>query len=196
MLGHADVDDRAALEREDHETVEHAEAQAHDGEEIARPDLGQVIAQEGRPGLAATPTDVAWPIFADGARRNDPSEFAALGGYDPLAPERVLSPHSANQRAQFGRNRRATGRPFRSPPPHQRQVARCQPSSVAGLTIAIASRSALQPTASADRKRRSHGFNRGRRAVRRRMMSCWRSSRFSATSRARGASNSMTATMR
>jgi hypothetical protein len=39
MCGDADVHDLPAFEREDHESVEHLEAETHDGEEVASPDL-------------------------------------------------------------------------------------------------------------------------------------------------------------
>jgi hypothetical protein len=46
MRGDDDVHDLAAFEREDHEAVKHLEAETHDGEEVAGPDLRQVIAHE------------------------------------------------------------------------------------------------------------------------------------------------------
>jgi hypothetical protein len=79
---------------------------------------------------------------------------------------------------------------------HQRQAVRCQRSRVAGLTTKTAFWTVDHRTAREEKKRRCHGLKRGRRVVRRRMTNCWRSSRFSAASRARGERKSTSAMTR
>ena len=68
IRGDADVHDLEAFEREDYEAVEHLEAETHDGEEVASPDLREVIAHERRPGLTAAAVEVPWSILGDGTR--------------------------------------------------------------------------------------------------------------------------------
>jgi hypothetical protein len=92
MRGDADVHDLAPIEREDHEAVEHLEAETDDGEEVAGPDLREVIVHERRPPLAAAAVEGEWSIFGDGTRRNGPAELAALGGnrwFDPRSSFRT-----------------------------------------------------------------------------------------------------------
>jgi hypothetical protein len=65
MGSDADVHDLSAFEREDYGAVEHLEAHAHDGEEVASPDLREVIAHERRPRLTAVAVEMAWSILGD-----------------------------------------------------------------------------------------------------------------------------------
>jgi hypothetical protein len=68
MSGDADVDDLPAFEREDHKAIEHLEAETDDGEEVASPDLREVIAHKRRPRLTATALQMAWSILGDSTR--------------------------------------------------------------------------------------------------------------------------------
>src|SRR5262249_34984213 len=97
----------------------HAEPQAEDGEEVAGPDLREVVAQECRPRLTTAAVEIAWAVLGDGAWQNRPAELAAFGGDDLLAPGRVLSPEPADQLAKVRWDWWPTGRLFRSsaPPP-------------------------------------------------------------------------------
>ena len=100
MRGDAKMDDGPALERDDDESVEEPEAGSDDGEEVAGPRLVQVVLHEGAPTLSATAIEAGGTIPGDGAGRDIPAELLALGGDAVFAPERILTPHPANEGAE------------------------------------------------------------------------------------------------
>ena len=94
----AGVDDLAAVESEDHEDVQDAEPSGHENEEVAGPGLAKVISDEGGPSLAALSVEASRAVLGDGAWRDLVTKLGELGRDELLAPGRVLTPHSADER--------------------------------------------------------------------------------------------------
>jgi hypothetical protein len=97
VRGHPNVDNPAALERDNNERVERLEMHGDHREEVAGPNLRGVVPEKGRPALSAAAGQVLWAILADRARRYTPAELRELAGNPVLAPQPVLSPHAPDE---------------------------------------------------------------------------------------------------
>jgi hypothetical protein len=101
MRGNAGVDDGASAEGENDEDVEDTESRGDEDEEVTRPGLVQVVADERGPALAALSVEVGRAVLRDGARRDLVSECGQFGGDDLLTPGGVLAPHPADEIAEI-----------------------------------------------------------------------------------------------
>jgi D-aminopeptidase len=117
--GHPDVDEFPAVVGDEEQDGERAEGDGGDGEEISRPDVVRVVAQERAPGLARWPRRGAPPVAPDRPIADGDPQLAQLAA-DPLgAPEPVLLREPADQGAHLRRHPRPPRRPPRAPPPIQ-----------------------------------------------------------------------------
>ena len=124
---HADMDDAPRAERDDEEGEQRTEAQVGDREEVARPAVGGVVAQEGGPRLPARARRaVAAPIGLARALRHADAQLAPFAAAALRTPARVRGRQPAEQRDRLRRERRAPRPRARLPSP-ARPEARAVP---------------------------------------------------------------------
>ena len=195
VLGHPHVDDSAPPQPEHEEDVEDPEPDGDDGEEVACPRLTEVVPDERGPALPASARQADGAILGDGPRRDAVSELGQLP-CDSVLPQVRLSRHIRRIRAR--RSASIGGRPGGRWRQRQstRHPARCHLMTVSGLTIKTVARRRRNRPATVPIRYRSNRRRGGRLIRRRRTMTCWRSTRFSATRTARGAATATTRSTR
>ena len=90
MRRHPAVDELPAVVRDEEQDVQRAERERGHGEQVGRPDLRRVVAQEGAPGLARRPGGPAPAVAADGAGADGDPQLAQLAADALGAPQRVV----------------------------------------------------------------------------------------------------------
>ena len=98
-IGNIEMQDFAALMRQDQEDIEDAEGGGRDDKEIHRDEVLGVVVEEGLPGLVAAAGSGA--ILADGGIRDCNSEFGQFGLNSFAAPGGIAGPHSPNEVDEF-----------------------------------------------------------------------------------------------
>jgi len=125
---HAHMDDAPGRQGDDEEGEQGSEGQIRDWQEVARPDVTGVVAQERRPGLPprARGNGTA-QVGLDGPLRHPDTELQELAAYPFGTPERILGRQPPDQGDGLRRERRAARPRARLPSP-ERAEARVVPA--------------------------------------------------------------------
>jgi hypothetical protein len=146
---------------QDQKHVQHLEAKGGQGEEVDGDQLLGMILQKGAPGLRGR-LGAAHHVFADAGLADVDAEFEQLAV--DAAPQLGFSRHILRIRPRTSRE--MTGRPgwprrtFQVQ--NRRKPARCQATTVSGLTMASAERQSPQMRDNPTHNQRSHAVNFGR----------------------------------
>jgi hypothetical protein len=117
---HPDVDHAARAERDDDERGQRAEEEVRHRQEVAGPDLGGVVAQEGRPRLPARPRGArTGQVGLDRALGHADAEIAQLAANPLGPPARVLGRQPPDQGDSVRGEGRASWPGARLPPPER-----------------------------------------------------------------------------
>src|ERR1035441_10308172 len=116
-MSNIEMQDVAALMRQNQEDVEHAEGGCGDGKEIHRDQVPGMGVEEGLPGLIGAPGSGA--ILADGRIGDCNCEFGQFGLDAPAAPGGIAGPHSTNEGDAFAVKGGSAATGTRFPPPEK-----------------------------------------------------------------------------
>ena len=179
MPRNVEVRDPAALVLDDEETVPHSKSRTRYGKEIEGDNGLAVVVKKREPFLGwITPAMEAPQIARHGPLGEHPAELLQLAVDLGRAPVGVLLRPAPNQHANFWSDRRPPrGRDFQRQ--YKRKPARCQPTTVSGLTITSASFQRDQVARKTVQNRRSRGHNGGLGRFRFKTATCWRRARTS-----------------
>ena len=117
MLGHVDVEDSAPIQRHHDETEEALERDGGHHEEVASRGLGEVVVQEGLPGLAWIRRSMFDHVLGDHELANRAIKQGEFVHDARCAPQHIVHRHPPNQMDQLPADRWAPGLRAGIPPP-------------------------------------------------------------------------------
>ena len=146
-----DPDEVSAGQSHDDEDIEQIEANGRGNEQVHGGDVRCVVTQEGAPSLGGRSRSLDH-VLRDAGLSDLEAELQQLAMDTRRAPQRILSAHPPDQRAQV---RIDFGRPPRERDFHRqyrRKPARCQRMRVSGRTIVMALRTEWKPSIQHDQE--------------------------------------------
>src|SRR5229473_6191112 len=162
MSSHIAVDNATPVMGQHQKHVKDLETDRGHSEEVDGDQLLGVILQKGAPGLRRR-LAAAHHVFAYAALTDVDAEFEQLTVDAGRTPTGILPAHLADQISDLAANDRSAGWPRRTfQVLNSRKPARCQATTVSGLTMTSAKRQSLQMRDSQTHNRRSPGVNLGR----------------------------------
>ena len=97
VAGDVEMDEPPPVMRHEEEHVERVEGDRRHREEVGRPDVRRVVAQEGTPGLRRRPPEHPPSIAADGLRADLEAQLLELATDAHATPARVLAGEALDQ---------------------------------------------------------------------------------------------------
>jgi hypothetical protein len=116
-IGNIEMQDFAALMRQDQEDIEDAEGGGRDDKKIHRDQIPGMVVEEGLPGLVVASGSGA--ILANGGIRHCNPEFGQFGLNSFAAPSGIAGPHSPNELDEFAISRGSAAAVTGFPAPEQ-----------------------------------------------------------------------------
>ena len=101
---HGNVDQLAAIQSNDDESIKQVEGKRRDHEQVHRRDLGRMVPEERPPALAGRPAMPSHHVLRDSGLSHLEAELQKLTVDARGTPERVLDAHLRDQRPQLGIN--------------------------------------------------------------------------------------------
>ena len=101
---HGNVDQLAAIQSSDDQSIKQVEGKRRDPGQIHRRDLGRMVPEERPPALAGRPAMPSHHVLRDGGLSHLEAELQKLTVDARGAPERVVGTHLRDQRPQLGIN--------------------------------------------------------------------------------------------
>ena len=130
-IGNIEMQDFAALMRQDQEDIEDAEGGGRDDKEIHGDQVFGMVMEEGLPGLVVASGSGA--ILTDGGIRHFDSEFGQFGLNSLAAPSGIARPHSPDEVDEFALSGGSAAAVTGFPAPEQAKAQRMPGDDSLGL---------------------------------------------------------------